>query len=112
MDTFTFEHLKKVVKECAPQRLLKIAADNGLISLMWANETMSKRYTTREKLVKELRKELEWLVNRTDVRNFAVLLEVCPKGYDDRIPSWLYEPTVTPELGEDGWVFNRPVTIT
>lgn len=108
MDTFTFEHLKKVVKEAAAQRLLCIADKEGLTSLIWFDETWSKRYKTRNDLRKELGKEISWLVGRVDVRNYSVLLELCPKGYDDRIPSWLYEPTVTPELGEDGWIFNRP----
>lgn len=108
MDTFTFEHLKKVVKEAAVQRLLCIADKEGLTSLIWFDEMRSRRYKTRSDLRKELGKEISRLVGRVDIRNFSVLFELCPKGYDNRIPRWLYEPTVTLELGEDGWVFNRP----
>ena len=34
-------------------------------------------------------------VNKLDVRCLDELLELCPQGVDDRLPRWLYGPTVS-----------------
>lgn len=42
-------------------------------------------------------------VRGADVRCLGDLLRLLPKGYDNRLPGWLYGP-VDAWLGDDGWV--------
>ncbi len=45
------------------------------------------------------------LVQGADVRCLGDLLRLLPKGWDSRLPGWLYGP-VDAWLGDDGWVLT------
>lgn len=50
----------------------------------------------------KLTETLEGFIRGLDVRCVGELLELIPKGLDNRLPGWLYGP-VEAWLGEDGW---------
>lgn len=50
----------------------------------------------------KLTETLEGFIRGLDVRCIGELIELIPKGLDNRLPGWLYGPVVAC-LGEDGW---------
>ena len=51
----------------------------------------------------KLTEALEGFIRGLDVRCVGELLELIPKGLDDRLPGWLYGP-VDAYLEDEGWV--------
>lgn len=51
----------------------------------------------------KLAKTLEGFIRGLDVRCIGELLELIPKGLDNRLPGWLYGP-VDAYLEDEGWV--------
>jgi hypothetical protein len=49
-----------------------------------------------------LTETIKEFIQGLDVRCVGELLELIPKGLDNRLPGWLYGPVVA-QLGEDGW---------
>lgn len=53
-------------------------------------------------VMSKITEAVESFIRGLDVRCIGELLELIPKGMDNRLPGWLYGPVVAC-LGEDGW---------
>lgn len=103
------ETLKKAVRETAVPALINRAMNDGTIVLLRLNDYLLKcTYRSLDEFSTVLRDSLTALVDLVDVRQYWILLEMCPKGMDPRIPGWAYGPDVRVGYGEDGdWVLAR-----
>ena len=101
--------LKKAVKETAVPAIIRRAKVDGTIVLLRLNDYLLKcTYRNLDEFSTVLRDSMTAFVDRVDARQYQVLLEMCPKGMDPRIPGWAYGPDVRVGYGEDGdWVIAR-----
>lgn len=106
MQIIKFERVKKIVAEHAPNIVqghgwegwAKLAVITALAYIAGA-PAMSPRQA-----VQVITDELRTVIRQVDVRCVGDLLELVPRGYDNRLPGWLYDG-VTAEMDEDGeWV--------
>lgn len=106
MQMIKFERVKKIVAEHAPTIVegpgwsglakLEVVKTLGYIA---GAPAMRHRQAART-ITDELRKAIQ----QVDVRCVGDLLELVPRGRDNRLPGWLYGG-VTAEMDEDGeWV--------
>lgn len=103
-----FETLKRIIKETAVPILVNRAIRDGTMTLMNLDDMLRGTYRQNEGFQKAGR-GLSAFIDSVDVRQYQVLLEMCPKGTDSRIPSWVYESSgIYVGYGEDGdWVLAR-----
>ena len=102
------ETLKKAVKETAVPALINNAIRDRTIVLLKIDDMLKGVYRRPDEFSMALRDRLTALVDRVDARQYPVLLEMCPKGMDSRIPGWAYGPDVYVGYGKDGdWVLAR-----
>ena len=106
MQMIKFERVKKIVAEHAPNIVegpgwdgwarLEVVKTLGYIS----GATAMRYRQAAQAITDELRKAIQ----QVDVRCVGDLLELVPRGRDNRLPGWLYDG-VTAEMDEDGeWV--------
>jgi len=106
MQMIKFERVKKIVAEHAPKIVegplwvggvkLEVVKTLGYI----AGAPAMRYWQAARVITDELRKAIQ----QVDVRCVGDLLELVPRGRDDRLPGWLYDGA-TAEMDEDGdWV--------
>lgn len=106
MQMIKFERVKRIVTEHAPY----IVEGPGWAG--WAKLLVVKTLgyiagapaMRHGQAVQTIADELRKAIRQVDVRCVDDLLELVPRGRDDRLPGWLYDG-VTAEMDEDGeWV--------
>jgi len=106
MQMIKFERVKKIVAEHAPT----IVEGHGWSG--WAKLEVMKTLgyiagapaMGHRQAVQTISDELRKVIQQADVRCIGDLLELVPRGRDNRLPGWLYDG-VTAEMDEDGeWV--------
>ena len=105
--TISFECVKKVALEnierirehiCKPHKATVVAVKHYLET----GEAMRTKAYGCPNVFSRLTETLEGFIRGLDVRCIGELLELIPRGLDNRLPGWLYGP-VEAQLGEDGW---------
>lgn len=102
-----FERVKKVALEniCAiQQRLCGMHKATVVVVKHYLETGEALRTQARgcPNAMTKLTKTIKEFIRGLDVRCVEELLELIPKGLDNRLPRWLYGPVVA-QLGEDGW---------
>lgn len=109
MQMITFDRVKKIALQndwrirehiCkAPQASLVMVQH-----YLETGEAMRTRKMDCPNVFSKLTGMLDEFIRELDVRRIGELLELIPKGLDNRLPGWLYDG-VTAEMDEDGeWV--------
>jgi hypothetical protein len=103
----SFERVKKIALEnigliqhhiCkAPQASLA-----AVQHYLETGEALRTRKMDCPNVISKLTGMLDEFIRGLDVRCVGELLEMIPKGLDNRLPRWLYGP-VEAQLGEEGW---------
>ena len=108
--TIPFERVKKVALEnvgrirehiCKPHKAT-LAAVKHYLETGEALRTTAGGWGDNPSVLAKLTEALERFIRGLDVRCIGELLELIPKGLDNRLPGWLYGP-VEAWLGDDGW---------
>ena len=103
-----FERIKKIALEnvglirqhvCEPHKAAVAAVKHYLET----GEVLRTRAYGCPNVVEKLTKTLEEFIRGLDVRCVGELMELIPKGLDNRLPGWLYGP-VDAYLEDEGWV--------
>ena len=106
MQMIKFERVKQIVAEHAPGIVQGHLADGWrklevAKTLDYIAGAPAMRFWTAERVVID---ELRKTIRQVDVRCVGDLLELVPRGRDNRLPGWLYDG-VTAEMDEDWeWV--------
>jgi len=104
----SFEHVKKIALEnlglirqhnCTGPEAVVVAIKHYLET----GEMLRTKAKGCPNVFSRLVEALEVFIRGLDVRCVGELLELIPKGLDDRLPGWLYGP-VDAYLEDGGWV--------
>ena len=104
-----FERVKKIALEnsCALHQRLCGAHEATVVAVEHYLETGEALRTRANEsgcpsVSGRLTETIKEFIRGLDVRCVGELIELLPKGVDNRLPGWLYGPVVA-QLGEDGW---------
>lgn len=107
--TILFERVKKIALENIQTISDRLGAGEGSLwssaacTLIAAMKTYVDGKPIRARRVAlMIQGKVREFIRGLDVRCVGELLELIPKGLDNRLPGWLYGP-VEAYLGEDGW---------
>ena len=106
--TIPFERVKKIALQnvgiirqhiCRIHKATLVAVKHYLQT----GEVLSTQAYGSPSVMAKLTETLEGFIRGLDVRCVGELLELIPKGLDNRLPGWLYGP-VDAYLEDEGWV--------
>jgi len=109
--TIPFERVKKIALEnaefirqhvCKPHKAAVVVVKHYL-ETGEALRTCAGGWGDNPNVMAKLTKAIETFIRGLDVRCVGELMELIPKGLDDRLPRWLYGP-VDAYLEDGGWV--------
>lgn len=107
MKTISFDRIKDILVSNVPAISQRIFGDSAFPlaahSLIGALRSyMDGKPVRATRVAAMVEDKIREFIRGADVRCLGDLLELLPKGYDNRLPGWLYGP-VEAWLGEEGW---------
>ena len=106
--TIQFEHVRKIALENVDRIRRHVCKESeaAVVAVRHYLETGEALRTQAygcPNVAAKLEEALRGFIRGLDVRCVGELMELIPKGLDDRLPGWLYGP-VDAYLEDEGWV--------